>query len=115
MRVEQVEPRCKAELCSLLGYSRQAYYQRLKEKEREELVTELLIQEVVRVRENQPKVGGRKLLLMTAGFARQHSMVIGRDKLFNILRNNGLLVRKRRSKKPCTTWSGHWLRKHPNL
>ena len=115
MRVEQVEPRCIAELCSLLGYSRQAYYQRLKEKEREGLGTELMIQEVMRLRQSQKKVGGRKLLLMLGTFLKQHRLVIGRDRLFDVLRQNGLLNRKRRSKKPRTTWSYHWFRRYPNL
>jgi putative transposase len=115
MRVEQIEPRCRAELCSLLGYSRQAYYQRLKEKEREGLGTELMIQEVMRLRQSQKKVGGRKLLLMLGTFLKQHRLIIGRDRLFDVLRQNGLLNRKRRSKKPRTTWSYHWLRRYPNL
>ncbi len=34
--------------------------------------------------------------------------------LFNVLRENGLLIRKRRIKVK-TTWSGHWLKKYPNL
>lgn len=115
MRVEQVEPRCIAELCSLLGYSRQSYYQRLKEKEREGLGTELLVQEVIRIRQSQKKVGARKLHLMLETFLGQHKLIIGRDRLFEVLRQNGLLNRKRRSKKPRTTWSYHWFRRYPNL
>jgi transposase InsO family protein len=115
MRVEQVEPRRKAELCSLLDYSRQAYYQGLKEKEKENLVTELLIQEVIRIRQSQKQVGGRKLLLMTQPFVEGHGVTMGRDKLFDVLRKNRLLVRKRRSNKPRTTWSYHWYKKYPNL
>ncbi len=34
--------------------------------------------------------------------------------LFNILRENGLLVRKRRNR-VRTTWSKHWPKKYPNL
>jgi transposase InsO family protein len=39
---------------------------------------------------------------------------IGRDKFFDLLRSNGLLVRKRRTR-VYTTDSHHWLRKYPNL
>jgi len=115
MRVELVKPRNIAVLCSLLGYSRQCYYQRLKEKEAESFKTDLLLQEVTQIRQRQPRVGCRKLQVMLQGFAHQHSIEAGRDKLFGILRNAGLLIRRRRSKKPQTTWSYHWLRKYPNL
>lgn len=115
MRIEQVKPGLTAKLCSLLGYSRQAYYQKRKVEEREELGVELLVQEVLRIRHRQPQVGARKLLIMTGDFSRQHTLVTGRDRFFDILRKYGLLIRKRRSKKPRTTWSDHWLRKHPNL
>jgi transposase InsO family protein len=42
-------------------------------------------------------------------------MFIGRDKLFDLLRTSGLLIKRRRSKKPQTTWSYHWYKKYPNL
>jgi putative transposase len=115
MRVGQGSPRSVAELCSLLGYSRQAYYQRLQESEKESLEAELVVQEVMRLRQSQKRVGGRKLLFMLGTFLKQHRLRIGRDRLFDILRQNGLLNRKRRSRKPRTTWSNHWFRKHPNL
>jgi transposase InsO family protein len=115
MRVEQVEPRNIAELCSLLGYSRQSYYQRLKEKEQEGLKGDLLIGEVIRIRNAQPRLGGRKLLVMLQSFMVQHQIAIGRDKLFGLLNTSGLLIKRRRSKKPQTTWSYHWFKKHPNL
>ena len=115
MRVEQAEPRNIAELCSLLGYSRQSYYQRLKEKEFEALSADLLIGEVVRIRQAQPCLGGRKLQIMLQSFMQQHHITLGRDKLFDLLRTTGLLIKRRRSKKPQTTFSYHWFKKHPNL
>lgn len=39
---------------------------------------------------------------------------VGRDKLFNLLRYEGLLVRKKKFK-VVTTNSKHWLKKYPNL
>jgi putative transposase len=115
MRVEQVEPRNIAELCSLLGYSRQSYYQRLKEKEFEGLSADLLLGEVMRIRHDQPRLGGRKLQIMLQSFMQQHSIIMGRDKLFDLLRNSALFIKHRRSKKPQTTFSYHWFKKHPNL
>lgn len=115
MRVEQSEPRCKAELCSLLGYSRQSYYQRLKETEKEGLGVALISKEVIRIRKDQRRVGTRKLLLMLKDFMEQHQIKMGRDKLFDLLKAEGLLIRRRRCTKPRTTFSNHRFKKHPNL
>jgi putative transposase len=115
MRVEQGEPRCKAELCSLLGYSRQSYYQRLKEREHTALAIDIVIGQVIQIRQSQPRVGGRKLQKMLGDFIEDHHLSIGRDKFFDLLRAKGLLIKRRQSKKPQTTWSYHWFKKYPNL
>lgn len=102
-------------LCSLLGYSRQAYYQHIRLQEQEALQEDLLLQEVMRIRKIQKRIGARKLLIMMRNFMQEHNISIGRDAFFNILRNHGLLVRKRKRFTPKTTFSHHWLRKYPNL
>jgi len=115
MEVEQVEPRSIAELCLLLGYSRQSYYKKIRENEAEGLGADLVIGEVMRIRASQPRVGTRKLQIMLQSFMQNHNLNIGRDKFFDLLRNSGLLIKRRRSKKPQTTFSYHWFKKHPNL
>jgi len=115
MRVGQSESRSIRELCLLLGYSRQAYYQYHKQSEKEALQYDLLIQEVLEIRTLQKRIGTRKLFHMTIDFRKLHGIVIGRDAFFDLLSFSGLLIRKRRRKKPLTTYSNHWLRKHPNL
>jgi len=115
MRIGQSESRSISELCSLLGYSRQAYYQYQRQSEKEALQCDLLIQEVLEIRRKQKKLGTRKLLHKLNAFMQKHGINIGRDAFFNLLANNGLLIRKRNRKKPITTFSSHWLRKHPNL
>jgi putative transposase len=102
-------------LCLLLGYSRQAYYKHLRCKETEALQTELLLQEVQRIRTRQKRIGTRKLLFMMNRFFQQHKIHIGRDAFFDLLRERSLLVRKRRYKKPRTTFSAFWLKRYPNL
>lgn len=102
-------------LCTLLGYSRQNFYQTLKRAQRDELEKELIIQQVIKIRETQEKVGTRKLLIHLDPFLNQHQISIGRDCLFNLLAEYKLLVRKRKRKVPVTTFSNHWLRKYPNL
>jgi transposase InsO family protein len=100
-------------LCSLLGYSRQAFYQYLKAEEQQAFSDEKIIQQVLRLRSRQPKLGGRKLLIHLQPFLQQHHLAIGRDAFFGLLTRSGLLVRKRRLR-PRTTQSGHWMHKYPN-
>jgi len=100
--------------CSLLGYSRQAYYQYQKQQEKEALQAELIVQEVLRHRTLQKRIGGRKLFGMMQNFLQQHAIDMGRDAFFDVLREYGLLVRIRR-RKAITTDSNHAYRKYPNL
>jgi len=69
-----------------------------------------VIEEVKHIRETQPKVGGRKLLLDLQELGFQ----LGRDRLFDILRRNDRLVKKRK-RVPCSTNSQHWFHKYTNL
>lgn len=115
MQAEQQHPRSLGVLCSLSGYSRQAYYQHIDAIQKEALQSELIIQQVLLIRETQKKVGARKLLLMMKDFFKAHQIEMGRDAFFELLREHQLLVRKTRRSKPRTTWSDHWLRKYPNL
>jgi transposase InsO family protein len=52
---------------------------------------------------------------MMGAFMEDHDMFIGRDALFGLLRENGLLVNKRKRSHPQTTDSGHWMKKYPDL
>ena len=68
----------------------------------------------IRKRARTNRWGGRKLHKLLreefAGFA----IKMGRDKLFDLLRKNGMLV-KPRKRNYYTTQSHHWLRKYDNL
>jgi putative transposase len=101
-------------LCSLLGYTRQAFYGYQQHHLRQHYEDELIIQQVLKHRILQPKTGARKLLLMLTGFAREHQFELGRDRFFDLLREHGLLIRKRK-RKAQTTFSKHMFRKHKNL
>lgn len=102
-------------LCSLLGRNRQAYYWRLAAGEREVFGAELLVQEVIRIRSELKRIGGRKLYLMTREFRSEHGIRIGRDAFFEVLREEGLLIRRRRRRRPRTTFSCWWKKRYPNL
>lgn len=77
------------------------------------VISEILLQKIDKQRQQMPRLGGRKLLQCIQGDL-PLELRMGRDKFFNFLRENNLLVRRRRYK-PKTTMSNHLLRKYPNL
>jgi len=97
-------------ICAFFGHSRQALWKAQKRKLRTFIKEQQIIAEVKRFRQKQPKLGTRKLHkdLQKLGFNG------GRDQLFNILRKNNMLV-KRKKRGPQTTYSKHWLHKYTNL
>jgi putative transposase len=101
-------------LCRLLGYTRQAFYERQRRFERVAVESELLVQEVLRIRSVQKRIGVRKLHYMLSPFVSAQGIKLGRDQLNELLREYGLLVRKRRRYKPRTTISCRF-RRYPNL
>ncbi len=95
-------------LCRLFGYSKQAYYKHQQCRIRHEYARRKALDLVCQVRYSLPRLGTRKL-----HFKLKEQMPVGRDKLFEILRSEGLLIaRKRRYSK--TTDSRHWMKKYPN-
>lgn len=66
------------------------------------------------IRKDLPKIGTRKLYHMLKEQLAEYDITIGRDKLFDLLREWGMLIKKRR-RAILTTHSHHWLRKYPNL
>jgi putative transposase len=115
MNIGQSESRSIQTLCSLLGYSRQAFYKYVKQSEKEALQHDLILQEVLRIRKTLKRLGTRKLLFKMEGFMREHHIEIGRDAMFDLLATHKLLIRKRKRRVPVTTFSDHWMRKYPNL
>jgi putative transposase len=115
MRIEQVWEISITLLCSLSGYSRQAYYKQGHLEERTGFQDELIISQVISYRVIQKKLGTRKLLELLQPFMAKQGVFIGRDRLFELLRMYGLLIGKKRRRKPNTTCSRHSLRKYPNL
>jgi putative transposase len=80
---------------------------------KEEVKAEILLQLVDKERKLMPRIGGRKLLLHIQPHL-PAELYLGRDSFFEFLREQGLLIRKRRYR-ARTTYSNHWLHKYPNL
>jgi transposase InsO family protein len=103
-----------SKICRLLGITRQAYYKHFWSKSISSVEEDLVIQEVLRIRKFHRRMGGRKLYEKLEPFMLEHQIKMGRDALFDLLSDNGLLVKRRKSK-IYTTQSFHWLRKYSNL
>lgn len=101
--------------CRLLGYTRQAFYKSKHRVERKEFEAGLVLQEVRRLRTEQKRIGVRKLHYMMSRFTDGHSVEMGRDALYDLLREHSMLVRRRKRRSPRTTFSGFWMRRYPNL
>jgi hypothetical protein len=102
------------ELCGLFGKTRQAFYEGGWRKEKESMQAALVLTPIARIRKELPKLGTRKLQFLLQDFFVQHHIKMGRDALFSLLIEEGLLVKKRK-RKVSTTNSRHRFRKYPNL
>jgi putative transposase len=101
-------------LCDLFGKSRQAWYERQKQRDQSAFEYEMLLDKVRTIRKDLPRIGAEKLHLMTSDWCRQHGIKIGRDKFTWLLKEQNLLV-KRRTRRISTTISHHHFFKYPNL
>lgn len=83
-------------MCKYFGISRTAYYKAKNRTTRVFLEEDLVLSLVYEIRRQQPRVGGKKLYLHLKEDLQQVGK-IGRDRLFSILRNNNLLVSRKKS------------------
>lgn len=102
------------DLCGLFGYSRQAFYKQQRLQIIEQSRDGLILQQVLQIRNEQPRCGTRKLLIMLQPFFKKQDIKIGRDVFFKLLAKNKLLIRKRK-RSTHTTNSKHLFRRYPNL
>lgn len=69
---------------------------------------------VLGIRKQMPRIGTRKLIFMLQEEFENNQIKMGRDRLFDMLRADGLLVVKRKRYR-VTTDSNHWMHKYANL
>jgi transposase InsO family protein len=100
----------------LFGKTKQAYYKQLNSSSKSAIEEAMAIEVInkIRKRAKTKRWGGRKMHVLLKEELDGFSIKIGRDKLFDLLRENGMLV-KPRKRKFFTTMSHHWLRKYKNL
>lgn len=100
--------------CRVFGYSKQAYYKSIERSETKAFEQYLIVELIRQKRKIWKKGSGRNLLACLQGDFARHGIRIGRDKFFRLLRENGLLVR-RKSRRARTTNSYHHYHRFPNL
>ena len=101
-------------LCGLFGVSRQAYYKAQTRREQQEEKNQLLLKKVRRIRQEMPGLGTRKLHHLTVSYRKKNNIKMGRDKLFDLLRRENMLIIKRK-RRTRTTYSDHSYVRYKNL
>ena len=101
-------------VCSCFNLKRDAFYKYNRRVEQRESVEQQILHIVNKRRKSLPREGVRKLMKsLDDDFKKQH-LKVGRDTLFNVLRNNNMLtLRKRYSAR--TTNSYHRFYKYNNI
>ncbi len=97
-----------------MGISRQAYYQGQQRNAERDQRSEAVVQLVKEQRLRQPRLGTRKLHHLLRDPLERQGLTLGRDAMFDVLRNARMLVPTRRAYHK-TTDSHHRFRRHPNL
>lgn len=96
----------------MFGYSKQAYYKWSPEQKTDH--TDLIKSLIINIRSQLPKLGARKIYHLIEDDLRELGIKLGRDKLYDFMRSEGLLVPKRK-KYHKTTNSRHWMKRYPNI
>ena len=100
--------------CRLFKLCRQGIYQQQTRDELRIQRLEAVKSMVIARRRDMPRLGTRKLYFLMKDELTRHDVKLGRDGLFNYLREQQMLVPPRRAYRK-TTWSKHWMKKYPNL
>jgi transposase InsO family protein len=95
--------------------TRQNYYARRQLRKRRAVDAELVVGLVRLERQLQPRLGTRKLRVLLEKPLAEAGVQLGRDRFFELLRGQGLLLARRRSERPQTTHSYHSLPVFRNL
>lgn len=100
--------------CQYFNKSRQAYYQGLNRMAEANLTKEIILELVREKRKLLPKCGTRKLLYLLKDDLGALKIKLGRDALFELLGEEGLLLEQKKQY-CCTTNSRHAFRIYENL
>jgi len=100
--------------CELFGVHRDAHYKYLKRFKKKQNEHQVILDLVKRERAEQPRMGTRKLIKAIKEPLESQGIKLGRDALFNLLRERRMLIRRKRPNHK-TTNSFHRFYKYSNL
>ncbi len=103
-----------ADLCGYFEVSRSGYYKAGILADKKQLNEQMILSLVHALRRHHPRIGGKKLYFLIKQDMAKAGIKLGRDKFFELLGRNALLV-KRLRKYVYTTDSFHHFRVHRNL
>ncbi len=95
------------QICSQFGITRQAHYQKLHREALRARENEIVLEMVRQVRRKHPRMGCRKVLYKIQSMLLAECLKIGRDRLFDLLREENMLI-KPLKKHHRTTIPGWW-------
>jgi transposase InsO family protein len=101
-------------MCQVFARSKQAYYKQLQQNTDTALKEEVIVGLIKKKREIWKRGSGRNLHQCLQSELKAHEIKIGRDKFFEVLRNNHLLIKSKRHRTK-TTCSYHHFNKYKNL
>lgn len=101
-------------MCQQFGYSKQAYYKHVNHIEKNAVVEDVVVGLIKKKREIWKRGSGRNLHQSLKKEFKEHQIKLGRDKFFDVLRQNGLLIKPKRIRAK-TTCSYHHFNKYKNL
>lgn len=101
-------------MCRVFGYSKQAYYKQLHQNENTSAKEEIIVGLVKNKREVWKRGSGRNLHQSLLNEFKTHDIKMGRDKFFELLRNNHLLIKSKRYR-TRTTCSYHHFNRYKNM
>lgn len=95
------------QICAQFGITRQAHFQKLHREAIQNIENEIVLEMVRQVRRKHPRMGCRKVLYKIQSMLDAEDLKIGRDRLFDLLREVNMLV-KPQKKYRRTTIPGLW-------
>ena len=97
------------------GYSRSSYYKACRAKRQQEQDNEFVLSLVRRERHLQSRLAGDKIYHIIKPELAARGIKMGRDKFYDLLRDNGLLLQKKKHQGPRTTDSRHTYKRYGKL
>ena len=101
-------------MCAVFAYSKQAFYKQMQSGGKKVAEEDAVVGLIKKKREIWKRGSGRNLHQCLKKELSQHQIKMGRDKFFDVLRNNDLLIKPKRIRAK-TTCSYHHFNKYKNL